>query len=70
MCSLNRGNIGEMLYNYWGVLVSWKLLHQSAVTVRRVKNVWRKKPWENIQRILVLKLYPDFFVLLFHLHQF
>ena len=70
MCRLKRGNISEMLINYWGVLVSQKLLHQSGVVFRRVKNVWRKKLWENVQSILVLKLYPDFFVLLFHFHQF
>ena len=29
-----------------------------------------KKPWENVQCILVSKLYLDFFVLLFHFHQF
>ena len=70
MCRLKGGNIREMLINYWGMLVSQKLLHQSGVVFRRVKNVWRKKPWENVQCILVLKLYSDFFVLLFHFHQF
>ena len=29
-----------------------------------------KKPWENVQCILVSKLYPDFFLLLYHFHQF
>ena len=41
---LKRRNIGATLINYWDVLFSYKLLHQSAVVFRRVKNVWRKKP--------------------------
>ena len=40
-----------------------------GVVFRRIKNVWRKKNLEKytmyIQCILVSKLHPDFFVLLF-----
>ena len=67
---LKRRNIGATLINYWDVLFSYKLLHQSAVVFRRVKNVWRKKTWENVRCMLILKSYPDFFGLFYHFHQF
>ena len=35
-----------------------------------LKMFGEEKPWENVQCTLVLKLYPDFLVLLFHFHQF
>ena len=40
---LKRRNIGETLVNYWDLLVSYKLLRQSGVALRMIKNVWRKK---------------------------
>ena len=65
---LKSGNIGEMLINYWYVLVSYKLFHQSGVVFRKVENVWRKRLGKCKMYIEVE--YPDFFVLPFHLHQF
>ena len=42
--------MGETLVNYRDVLVSQKLLFQRRAWVifRRVKNVWRKRTWENV----------------------
>ena len=31
--------------------------NQLGVVVGRVKNVWRKTPWENVHSILVSELY-------------
>ena len=51
-----------MLVNYW---------KEKEERERREKeDLWRKKTWENVQCILLSKLYPDSSVLLFHFHQF
>ena len=42
------------------IYVALKSGNTVVVVFKRVKNVWRKKPWENVHSILVSKLYPDF----------
>ena len=45
-------------------------LRQSGVVFRRIKMFEEKETRENVQCILVAKLYRDFFVPLFHFDQF
>ena len=55
------------LINYLDLLVSWNLVFyvSQGLHIRMLKTFGEKKPRENAQYILVSKLEPDFFVLLF-----
>ena len=60
------------LVNYLDLLVSWNLAFyvSQGLHIRMLKMFGEKKPCENAQYILVSKLEPDFFVLLFFFLRF
>ena len=60
------------LINYLDLLVSWNLVFyvSQGLHIRTLKMFGEKKPCENVQYILVSKLEPDSFVLLFFFLRF